>query len=103
MNDLTKYGLTIHTHDFSQKQFEAYQLAVIRASRDAYFSFGDVTGVTASAHVDGETAREAVRNNIISGVTIDMIDMAKPYVVKWVADLVRQHIKQITTAPVDPN
>ncbi len=57
----TKYGVTITLNDFNQKSFELYQKAVVIASRDAFVSFDGGNGVSASAHVNGETVREAAR------------------------------------------
>lgn len=98
-----KYGLDVHMHDFSQKQFEQYQKETIKASRDAYFAFSDSNGVTASAFVRGETVRTAIRLEIISVLTIEEVDNLKPYIVTWIADELRKHVTDVTTEPADPN
>ena len=102
---IEKYGVAIHLHDFGQKTFEKYQMAVIRASKEAFVQFSQTTndGVTATAFVRGETVREALKAGIISGIEPKDIDEMKPYVVSWIADEIQNHVKLITTAPTDPN
>lgn len=101
----SKFGITICLRDFSQKTFEQYQLAVIKASRAAFVQFSETTndGVSATAYVRGETVREAIRHEIVSGLEIKEVDDLKPYVVSWLANVIQVHVKNVTTAPPDPN
>jgi acetate kinase len=99
----SKYGLTINLHDFSQAQFEEYQPQVIKAAKLAYTEFDGGTGVSASSVTRGETVRAAVKAGFLTGVTVEEIGELKPYVVEWLADQVRDHVKKVTTAPTDPN
>ncbi len=101
-----KYEVDVNFHDFGQKTFEQYQIEVIKASRAAYFSFGEANGgngVSASASVRGETVRKALKYKIISGIDIKDIDDMKPYVIEWLANEIQSHVKHVTTAPADPN
>lgn len=98
-----KHGVKVNFHDFSQRQFETYQKETIKASRDAYFSFSESNGVTASAFVRGETVRAAIQCEIISGLSAAEVNDLKPYVVTWIADELRKHVTAVTTAPTDPN
>ncbi len=104
-DEKSKYGVSIELFDFSQKMFELYQMAVIKASRDAYVSFSDSNGagVSAQAVVRGETVRKAIQFEIIKGIEIKDVDTLKPYVVTWLADEIQAHVKKVTTAPPDPN
>jgi hypothetical protein len=101
----SKYGVTVAFHDFGQAQFEQYQEAAVRAARDAFYLFSgsDGAGVTATAKVRGETVRAALRTGILSGLTLEEVGGLKPYVVEWIADLLRAHVTHVTTAPPDPN
>lgn len=102
--DKTKYGLTVKLHDFGQKTFEAFQNTTIKAARDAFYAFGDGnTGVTASASVRGETVRGAVRLGILTGITLAEIDEMKPHIVDWLANEIKLHVTNVTTATTDPN
>lgn len=105
MNDvrLDKYGVTAQLCDFSQGAFENFQMTAIKASRDAYIAFSDTTGVTANAKVRGETVRAAIQNGILKGIEIKDVDSLRPFVVAWLADEIQKHIKQITSAPENPN
>jgi hypothetical protein len=98
-----KYGVSINLHDFGQAVFEEYQLSTLKASQTAFFQFGsDGTGVTAQAHVRGVTVRTAVRLKIVTGITLDELESMKPYVVDWMADEIKKHVKNVVTPPVDP-
>jgi len=101
--NISKYDITVETLDFSQKKFESYQLAVLKASKEAYVAFSDDSGVSASAVVRGQTVREAIRFEIIRGIEMKDVDEMKPYVVTWLADVIQAHVKEVTTAPTDPN
>ena len=105
MSDVTisKHDVTAQLYDFSQSAFETFQMATIKASRDAYFAFNDSTGVTAVAKVRGETVRSAIQTGILKGVDIKDVDTLKPYVVAWLADEIQKHVKKISSAPEDPN
>lgn len=103
MDSKEKYGVRVNLHDFGQATFEDYQIATLKASRHAFFQFGaDGSGVTANAHVRGETVRVAIRLKIVTGVTVDEVKDMKPYVVEWLAGEISQHVKQVVTAPADP-
>lgn len=105
LTNIKRFDLSLSLQDFSQGQFEKYQIETIKASRDAYVLFTDQgSGVTASAKVRGEVVRSAIRNGIISvGITPEEVDGLKPYLVEWLADEIRKHVTQVTTAPADPN
>lgn len=100
---LEKYGLSIELKDFTQAQFETYQPQVIKASKAAYTEFDNGTGVSATSLIRGETVRAAIKVGFLAGVTIEEIGNLKPYVVQWLADEVARHVKEIVTAPTDPN
>lgn len=106
MNDeITKFGFTIKLHDFGQRIFETYQTAVVKASRDAFFAFdgGGGRGVSAESAVRGEAVRAALQLGILSGIDEKQINEAKPYVVTWLADVIKNHVITVTTEPTDPN
>lgn len=99
-----KYGVKVEFRDFGQSAFETYQLTAVKASQHAFFSFGqDGTGVTAQAHVRGESVRAALRLKIVTGVTLEQVASMKPYIVEWIADELKKHIAQVVSAPADPN
>jgi hypothetical protein len=100
---VSKYGLTCTLHDFGQKVFEQYQLSTMKASRDAFVKFDGEVGVSASASVRGETVRAALKHGILSGITNEDIDQAKPYAIAWLADEIKAHVIAVTTEPADPN
>jgi len=105
MAAIAKYDLSVILNDFSQKQFEAFQMGAIVASRDSFVAFNSSThdGVSATAMVRGQTVRKAIETGILTGITVEQVDGLKPYVVAWLADEVQKHVKFVTTAPVDPN
>jgi len=98
-----KYGVALSLCDFSQLQFEKYQEETIKAAKAAYISFSPDTGVSATAMVRGETVRSAIRNKIVANFEVADVDGLKPYLVEWMADEIRKHVTQVTTAPADPN
>lgn len=99
-----KYGVAIHLHDFGQAVFEQYQTETIKASRDAFFQFSqEGAGVTATAAVRGKTVRTAIRLKIVTGITAEDVDSMKPYIVEWLADMIKAHVVSIVSAPADPN
>lgn len=100
---MEKYGLNIELLDFTQKQFETYQPLVIKVSKDAYIDFGGGTGISANSVVLGGVVRAAITAGFLTGVTAEQVDGLKPHVVKWLADEVRRHVKEIVAGPVDPN
>ncbi len=105
MGAIEKFGLSATLNDFSQKQFEGFQMGVIVASRDAFVSFNPSTndGVSASAFVRGQTVRKAIEAGILTGVTVQQVDELKPHIVTWLADEIQKHVKTVMTAPIDPN
>lgn len=100
---IEKYGVAAELKDFGQKTFEVFQRETLKASAEAYFAWSPTSGVTAQAYVRGCTVREAIRLEILVGVDMAKVDDMKPYVVEWLADEIRKHVKEVTTAPADPN
>lgn len=98
-----KYGITFELKDFNQEQFEIYQPAAIAASKRAYTEFESGTGITATAVVRGETVRAAISAGILSGIKVEEVGKLKPYIVTWIADEVRDHVKKVVSEPIDPN
>lgn len=99
-----KYGLTLHFHDFGQGAFAQYQMETLAAAQKAFFQFAqNGSGVSSDAFERGEALKAAIRNGIVSGVTIESVNELKPFVVSWAVELLKAHIKNVTTEPADPN
>lgn len=99
-----KYGLMINLHDFGQTTFEEYQIQTLKTAQEAFFKFSDNgQGVTASALVRGMTVRTALSLGILSGIDAKEISDMKPYVIAWIADEVKAHVRRVVSEPADPN
>jgi len=99
-----KDGITVNLHDFGQGIFESYQTQTLAASQKSFFQFSQSgQGVQATAVVRGETVRVALRLGIASGIQLAEVDTMKPYLVDWLADVIKKHVNDVVAAPADPN
>lgn len=100
-----KFGLTVILEDFSQDQYEQYQPAVLKASKENFFDFGvqNGGGLTANAVVRGATIRAAIRAGFLKGITLDEVGKLKPAAATWLAGEIEKHVRDVTNPPPDPN
>lgn len=99
-----KDGISVNLHDFGQDIFESYQTITMAAAQKAFFQFSqNGGGVTATAVVRGETVRAAIRLGIATGVQLAEVGTMKPYLVEWLADVIKKHVSDVVAAPADPN
>ncbi len=99
-----KDGISVNLHDFGQGIFESYQTQTIGAAQKAFFQFSqNGQGVQATSVIRGETVRTAIRLGIASGIPLADVDTMKPYLVEWLADVIKKHVSDVVAAPADPN
>lgn len=99
-----KFGISGELKDFSQAQYEQYQPAVLRATRDSFFDFGSGNGaLSAEAVVRGVVCRSAVEAGILVGVNVEDIGKMRPPAVRWLAARIQEHVKAVTDPEPDPN
>lgn len=102
---ISKYGLSLELHDFSQAQYEEYQPIVLRAARDNFFDFGNKGGggIAAQAVVRGATIRAAIQTKFLIGLALEDVGNMKPAAARWLADEIEKHVRDVTNPPPDPN
>lgn len=95
---ISKYGVTVQLHDFSQAQYEIYEPAVIKAVRDNTYEIPAAkTSSTAQAVVRGASVRAAIKAGFLTGITAEDVDKLSPRAVTWLAEQVGLHVKEVTS------
>lgn len=103
--EISKFGVTVELHDFSQAQYEEYQPKVLKAARDNFFDFGSKGGggISAQAVVRGETIRAAIQAKFLTGISLDDVGKMAPAAARWLAGEIEKHVVKVTNPPPDPN
>lgn len=94
------HGLSGELKDFSQEQYETYQPAVLKATRDNFFEIAG-SGLSAEAVVRGATVRAAIRAGFLTGITIEEVGKLSPPAVRWLAEKIIEHVRKVTNPPPD--